>query len=308
MKIYENLSSLIGNTPLLELKNVEELYSLEAKLVVKLEKNNPTGSAKDRVAKEMIEDAEKRGVLKKGGTIIEPTSGNTGIGIASLAASKGYKAIIVMPDTMSIERRNLMKAFGAELVLTDGKLGMQGAIEKAKELNEKVPNSIIAGQFENPANPNAHYKTTGPEIFGDTDGQVDYLVATVGTGGTITGTAKYLKEKKPAVKVIGVEPSGSPMISKGISGSHKIQGIGAGFIPSILDLNLIDEIIAVSDEYSYEYARLVAKKEGLLVGISSGAALKAGIELASRKEAEGKIIVIILPDTGERYLSTPDFI
>ncbi len=304
-KIYTSVSQLIGNTPLVELTNVERELELKAKLIAKVELFNPAGSVKDRVAMAMILDAEEKGKLKNSTVIIEPTSGNTGIGIAAVAAARGYRAIIVMPDSMSIERRQLMKAYGAELVLTEGAKGMKGAIAKADELAKEYPNSFIPGQFVNPSNPKAHYETTGPEIFEDTDGEVDIFVAGVGTGGTVTGVGKYLKEKKPEVKVVAVEPLSSPVLSQGVSGSHKIQGIGAGFVPDVLDRGVIDEIITVSNDDAFEYGRLPGKLEGLLVGISSGAALKAAIEVASREENAGKTIVVLFPDTGDRYLSTP---
>ena len=307
MKIFNSIDELVGNTPLLRLHNIEEYNELEAAIYAKIEFFNPAGSVKDRVAKEMIEAAEKDGRLVEGATIIEPTSGNTGIGIAAICASKGYKAIIVMPDTMSIERRILMKAYGAELVLTDGQLGMRGAIAEAERLHAKIENSIIAGQFTNTANPEAHYKTTGPEIWNDTDGKVDIFIACIGTGGTITGTAKYLKEKNKNIKVIGVEPANSPYLTKGIAGNHKIQGIGAGFKPDILDLDLVDEIITVDDSDAYWVCRELAKDEGLLAGISSGAALAAAVKIAKSPENKGKNIVVILPDTGERYLSSDVF-
>jgi cysteine synthase A len=307
MKIYNSISELIGNTPLVRLKNIEDWSELEAEIYAKVEFFNPAGSVKDRVAKEMIEAYERDGLLSDDATIIEPTSGNTGIGIAAICASRGYNAIIVMPDTMSLERRTLMKAYGAELVLTDGKLGMQGAIAEAERLHARIEGSIIAGQFVNPSNPEAHYKTTGPEIWNDTDGEVDIFISCIGTGGTITGTAKYLKEQNKSIKVIGVEPASSPYLTKGIAGAHKIQGIGAGFKPEILDLDLIDEILTVADSDAYESCRYLAEGEGLLVGISSGAALSAAIKVARRPENKGKKIVVILPDTGERYLSSNVF-
>ena len=307
MKIYNSISELIGNTPLLRLKNIEGSSGLVAELYAKIEFFNPAGSVKDRVAKEMIEAYEREGKLFAGATIIEPTSGNTGIGIAALCAAKGYKAIIVMPDSMSLERRMLMTAYGAHLVLTDGKLGMTGAIAEAERLNREIPNSIVAGQFVNPSNPEAHYKTTGPEIWNDTDGEVDIFISCIGTGGTISGTAKYLKEQNENIQVIGVEPASSPYLTKGIAGSHKIQGIGAGFKPAILDLDLIDDILTVTDDEAYESCREIASSEGLLVGISSGAALSAAKKVASRPENKGKKIVVILPDTGERYLSSDVF-
>ena len=305
--IYENASRLIGKTPLLHLNNVEKTLGLNAKLYAKLEYFNVTGSVKDRIAKAMIEDAESRGLLKKGSVIIEPTSGNTGIGLASVAAAKGYRIIIVMPETMSVERRKLMVAYGAELVLTEGALGMKGAIAKAKELSETIENSFIPAQFDNPANPAAHYASTGPEVFSDTDGEVDIFVAGVGTGGTITGTGRYLKEKKPSVKVFAVEPMTSAVLSTGVAGAHKIQGIGAGFVPAVLDTGVYDEVIAVSNEDAFEFARLVGKREGVLVGISSGAALCAAIDVAKRPENAGKNIVVLFPDSGDRYLSTALF-
>ena len=307
MKIYEKIIDTIGGTPLVELKNLEKEYNLKARLVAKVESFNPGGSVKDRIAKAMIEDAEKQGLINKDTILIEPTSGNTGIGLAMVAASKGLRLIIAMPETMSIERRNLMKAYGAELVLTEGAKGMKGAIAKAEELAKETPNSFIPSQFTNMANPRMHYLTTGPEIFEDTDGQVDIFVAGVGTGGTISGTGKYLKEKKPTVKVVAVEPETSPVLSKGTPGPHKIQGIGAGFVPQTLDTNIYDEIITVENEKAFEMGRKSAKTEGLLVGISSGAALAAAIELAKRDENAGKMIVVLLPDTGERYLSTTMF-
>ena len=306
-KIFTSIDQLIGRTPILELTNIQKEFSLNAKIYAKLELFNPAGSIKDRVALSMINEAEKEGSLKKGSTIIEPTSGNTGIGLCSVAASRGYKVIIVMPDTMSKERQLLMKAYGAELVLTDGKLGMKGAIEKANELQKQIPESIIAGQFENPANPKAHLETTGPEIWEDTDGQIDIFVAGIGTGGTITGTGKYLKSKNSNIKIVGIEPASSPLLSKGISGPHELQGIGANFIPSILDKRIYDEILLVENENAYKIARLIGKKEGVLVGITSGAATWAAIQLALRPENKGKKIVALLPDTGDRYLSTKLF-
>ncbi len=305
--VYNSIEQLIGRTPLLELAQFEKKYNLGAKLIAKVEFMNPGGSAKDRVAKAMIEEAEKKGILKDGATIIEPTSGNTGIGLAVMAAARGYRAIIVMPDSMSMERRMLMKAFGAELVLSPGARGMAGAIEKAEELNKEIPNSFIPGQFDNPANPKAHYETTGPEIHEGTEGKVDIFVAGIGTGGTITGVGKYLKEKNSDIQVVAVEPAKSPLLSKGIAGSHGIQGIGANFIPSILDTEIYDEIITVENEEAYEVGREIARTEGLLVGISSGAAVVAAMKLAQRPENLGKNIVVLLPDTGERYLSTPMF-
>lgn len=302
-KIYKSVTELIGRTPIIELKNIEEKNSLKATVLAKLEYFNPAGSVKDRVAKAMIEDAEKSGVLKKGATIIEPTSGNTGIGLASVATAKGYKTILTMPETMSIERRNLLKAYGAQIVLTDGTKGMSGAIAKANELKEEIENAVILGQFVNPANPKVHYETTGPEIFEDTDGNVDIFVAGVGTGGTLSGTGKYLKSKNPSVKVVAVEPATSPVLSEGHGGPHKIQGIGAGFVPDTLDTKIYDEIITVKNEDAFATANTIAKSEGILVGISSGASLWAAVELAKRPENEGKTIVALLPDTGERYLS-----
>lgn len=306
-RVYQSLTDLIGNTPLLELVNYEKEQDLQARILVKLEYFNPAGSVKDRIAKAIIDDAEKSGKLQPGGTIIEPTSGNTGIGLCAIAAARGYKAIITMPETMSVERRKLMKAYGAELVLTEGAKGMSGAIAKAEELSKEIPNSIVAGQFVNPANPKAHYETTGPEIYRDTDGDVDIFVAGVGTGGTLSGTGKYLKEKKPSVKVVAVEPETSPVLSKGQSGAHKIQGIGAGFVPETLNTDIYDEIITVPNDSAFEYSRAMTHSDGLLVGISSGAALYAATELARRPENKGKTIVAILPDTGERYLSTALF-
>ena len=306
-KIYRNVQELIGKTPLMEVTNIEKMLDLKARLLVKLEYLNPAGSVKDRIAKNMILTAEQEGKLKPGATIIEPTSGNTGIGLASIAASKGYKLILTMPETMSVERRNILKAYGAEIVLTEGAKGMTGAIEKAKELAEQISGSFLAGQFDNPANPAAHMVSTGPEIWEDTDGNVDIFVAGVGTGGTITGIGGYLKEKKKSVKVVAVEPSDSPVLSKGTAGSHKIQGIGAGFVPAVLNTQVYDEIMPITAESSFETAKLFAHKEGILVGISSGAALYAGIEQAQREENEGKTIVVLLPDSGDRYYSTPLF-
>ncbi len=305
--IYTSADQLIGKTPLLELTYLEKAYNLNARLLAKLEYFNPAGSVKDRIAKAMIDDAEAKGLLKEGSVIIEPTSGNTGIGLAAVAAARGYRIIIVMPETMSVERRQLMKAYGAELVLTEGAKGMKGAIAKAKELAEATPNSFIPGQFVNPANPKAHYETTGPEIFADTDGKVDYFVAGVGTGGTVTGVGRYLKEKLPQVKVVAVEPKTSAVLSTGVAGSHKIQGIGAGFVPDVLDTAIYDEIIPVENEDAFATGREIGKHEGVLVGISSGAAVWAAIELAKRPENAGKTIVALLPDTGDRYLSTPLF-
>lgn len=306
-KIYKSADELIGKTPLLELSHIEEKLGLKAKIITKLEYFNPAGSVKDRVAKAMIDDAEKKGLLKKGSVIIEPTSGNTGIGLASVAAARGYRIIIVMPETMSVERRQIMKAYGAELVLSDGTKGMKGAIAKAEELAREIPDSFIPGQFVNPANPQAHFDTTGPEIYEDTDGNIDYFVAGVGTGGTITGVGKYLKSKLPAVKVVAVEPATSAVLSTGVAGPHKIQGIGAGFVPDVLDTKIYDEIIPVANEDAFATGKLIGKSEGVLVGISSGAAVWAAIELAKKPENEGKTIVVLLPDTGDRYLSTPLF-
>ena len=305
--IYTSADQLIGRTPLLELTHIEKAHDLKAKIVAKLEYFNPAGSVKDRIAKAMIDDAEAKGLLKAGSVIIEPTSGNTGIGLASVAAARGYRIIIVMPETMSVERRQLMKAYGAELVLTEGAKGMKGAIAKADELAKDIPNSFVAGQFVNPANPKAHYETTGPEIWQDTDGKVDFFVAGVGTGGTITGVGKFLKEKNPAVKVVAVEPKTSAVLSTGIAGSHKIQGIGAGFVPDVLDTRIYDEIIPVDNDDAFAVGKEIGHREGVLVGISSGAALWAAIELAKRPENAGKTIVVLLPDTGDRYLSTPLF-
>ncbi len=307
MTVYTSIDQLIGNTPLLELTHIEKNLGLKAKILVKLEYFNPAGSVKDRIAKAMIDDAEAAGKLNPDSVIIEPTSGNTGVGLASVAAARGYRLIITMPETMSVERRLLMKAYGAELVLTDGSKGMKGAIAKAEELAAEIPNSFIPGQFTNPANPQAHVKTTGPEIWNDTDGQVDYFVAGVGTGGTVTGVGQYLKSQNAEVKVVAVEPASSPVLSKGTAGAHKIQGIGAGFVPDTLDTNVYDEIIAVENDDAFETGRLVGHSEGVLVGISSGAAVWAAIELAKRPENEGKTIVALLADTGERYLSTPLF-
>ena len=306
-KIYKSIEELIGRTPLMELSNLEQKLELNATLLAKVEALNPGGSAKDRVAKRMVEDAEKAGILKAGATIIEPTSGNTGIGLAVMAAARGYRAIIVMPDSMSMERRLLMTAFGAELVLTEGAKGMSGAIAKAEELAKEIPNSFIPGQFDNPSNPAAHYETTGPEIWEDTEGKVDIFVAGIGTGGTITGTGKYLKEQNHNVRIIGVEPASSPLLTKGEAGPHGLQGIGANFVPSILDTEIYDEVITVTDEEAYEAGRMIARNEGLLVGISAGAALHAAAEVAKRPENAGKNIVVLLPDTGDRYLSTPMF-
>ena len=305
--IYTSADQLIGKTPLLELTHIEKELGLKAKVLAKLEYFNPAGSVKDRIAKAMIDDAESSGKLKAGATIIEPTSGNTGIGLAAVAAARGYRIIIVMPETMSVERRQLMKAYGAELVLTEGAKGMKGAIAKAEELAKEIPNSFIPGQFTNPANPKAHFETTGPEIFADTDGEVNIFVAGVGTGGTVTGVGEYLKSKKPEVKVVAVEPASSAVLSTGVAGAHKIQGIGAGFVPDVLNTKVYDEIITVSNEDAFATGKLVGKKEGVLVGISSGAAVWAGVELAKRPENEGKTIVVLLPDTGDRYLSTPLF-
>ena len=306
-KIYTSADQLIGKTPLLELTHIEKKYGLKAKVLAKLEYFNPAGSVKDRIARKMLDDAEAAGKLTPDSVIIEPTSGNTGIGLASVAAARGYRIIIVMPETMSVERRQLMKAYGAELVLTEGAKGMKGAIAKADELAKEIPNSFVPGQFINPSNPKAHYETTGPEIFEDTDGEVDIFVAGVGTGGTITGVGEYLKDKKPGVKIVAVEPETSAVLSTGVAGAHKIQGIGAGFVPDVLDTKVYDEIIPVSNEAAFEAGKLIGKSEGVLVGISSGAAAYAAIELAKRPENEGKTIVVLLPDTGDRYLSTPLF-
>ncbi len=307
MKIYHTAADLVGKTPLLELGHLEKSYHLEATLLAKLEYFNPAGSVKDRIAKAMIEDAEEKGLLKKGSVIIEPTSGNTGIGLASVAAAKGYRLIITMPETMSVERRKLMQAYGAELVLTDGAKGMKGAIDKADELSREIPGSFIPGQFVNPANAKAHKATTGPEIWKDTDGKIDIFVAGVGTGGTITGVGEFLKEKNPQVKVVAVEPADSPVLSKGTAGAHQLQGIGAGFVPEVLNTSIYDEIIPVTSEAAFETGRQIARQEGVLVGISAGAAAWAGLELAKRPENKGKTIVVLLPDTGDRYLSTPMF-
>ena len=306
-KIYTSADQLIGKTPLLELTHIEKKYGLKAKVLAKLEYFNPAGSVKDRIARKMLDDAEAAGKLTPDSVIIEPTSGNTGIGLASVAAARGYRIIIVMPETMSVERRQLMKAYGAELVLTEGAKGMKGAIAKADELAKEIPNSFVPGQFVNPSNPKAHYETTGPEIFEDTDGEVDIFVAGVATGGTITGVGEYLKDKKPGVKIVAVEPETSAVLSTGVAGAHKIQGIGAGFVPDVLDTKVYDEIIPVSNEAAFEAGKLIGKSEGVLVGISSGAAAYAAIELAKRPENEGKTIVVLLPDTGDRYLSTPLF-
>ena len=306
-KIYTSADQLIGRTPLLELTHIEKELGLKVKILAKLEYFNPAGSVKDRIAKAMIDDAEQKGLLKEGSVIIEPTSGNTGIGLASVAAARGYRIIIVMPDSMSVERRQLMKAYGAELVLTEGAKGMKGAIARAEELAKEIPSSFLPGQFVNPANPKAHFETTGPEIYEDTDGKVDYFVAGVGTGGTITGTGEYLKSKNPAIRVVAVEPKTSAVLSTGVAGPHKIQGIGAGFVPQVLDTKVYDEIIPVENDDAFTTGRLVGRKEGVLVGISSGAALWAAIELAKRPDSEGKTIVVLMPDTGDRYLSTPLF-
>ena len=306
-RIYTAADQLIGHTPLLELTHLEQEFGLKARIVAKLEYFNPAGSVKDRIAKAMIDDAEAKGLLKPGSVIIEPTSGNTGIGLASVAAARGYRIIIVMPETMSVERRQIMKAYGAELVLSEGSQGMKGAIAKADELAREIPNSFIPGQFVNPANPKAHFETTGPEIWADTDGQVDAFVAGVGTGGTLTGVGQFLKSKNPNVKVVAVEPASSPVLSKGTAGAHKIQGIGAGFVPDVLDTKVYDEIIPVENEDAFATSKLIGKREGVLVGISSGAAVWAAVQLAKRPEFEGKTIAVLLPDTGDRYLSTPLF-
>ena len=306
-KIYNGTIDLIGNTPLVEVKNIEKELGLEARVLVKLEYFNPAGSVKDRIAKGMIEDAEEKGLLKEGSVIIEPTSGNTGIGLAAIAAAKGYRIILTMPETMSVERRNILKAYGAEIVLTEGAKGMKGAIAKADELAKEIPNSFIPGQFVNPANPAAHRATTGPEIWNDTDGDVDIFIAGVGTGGTLTGVGEYLKEKKPDVKIVALEPATSPVLSEGKSGAHKIQGIGAGFVPDVLNTKVYDEIIAVPNEVAFEYGKKIAAKEGVLVGISSGAALYAAVQVAKRPEYKGKNVVVLLPDSGDRYYSTPLF-
>lgn len=306
-RIFTSADQLIGHTPLMELTNIEKKHGLKAKLLAKLEYFNPAGSVKDRIAKAMIDDAEAKGLLKPGSVIIEPTSGNTGIGLASVAAARGYRIIIVMPETMSVERRQIMKAYGAELVLTEGAKGMKGAITKAEELSKEIPNSFIPGQFVNPANPKAHFETTGPEIFDDTDGKVDIFVAGVGTGGTVTGVGQYLKSRNPSVKVVAVEPKSSAVLSTGVAGPHKIQGIGAGFVPDVLDTKVYDEIIPVTNEDAFAVGKEIGRSEGVLVGISSGAALWAGIDLAKRPENAGKTIVVLLPDTGDRYLSTPLF-
>ena len=306
-KIYKDATELIGNTPLVEFNHIEKKEGLNAKILAKLEYFNPAGSVKDRIAKEMIEDAERKGILKPGATIIEPTSGNTGIGLASIATAKGYKAIIVMPETMSVERRNIIKAYGAEIVLTEGAKGMKGAIAKAEELSKEIPDSFVAGQFVNPANPEAHRKTTGPEIWNDTDGKVDIFVAGVGTGGTVTGVGEYLKQQNPDIKVVAVEPATSPVLSKGTAGAHKIQGIGAGFVPDTLNTKIYDEIITIDNDAAFEGSKEIASIEGILVGISSGAAFVAAKELAKRPENAGKTIVVLLPDSGDRYYSTPLF-
>lgn len=305
--IYNGVLDLIGNTPLVEAHNLEKAYDLKARLLLKLEYFNPAGSIKDRIAKAMLDDAEEKGLISEGATIIEPTSGNTGIGLAAVAVAKGYKAILTMPETMSVERRNILKAYGAEIVLTPGEKGMSGAIAKANELAEKIPNSFIPGQFDNPANPAIHKATTGPEIWRDTEGDVDIFIAGVGTGGTLTGAGTYLKEQKPDVKVIAVEPATSPVLSKGVGGPHKIQGIGAGFVPKVLDTQIYDEVFPVENDRAFEYGKVLAKTEGILVGISSGAALYAAVQEAKKPENEGKTIVVILPDNGDRYYSTPLF-
>lgn len=305
--VYTSADQLIGKTPLLELTHIEKKLGLNARILAKLEYFNPAGSVKDRIAKAMIDDAEEKGLLKPGSVIIEPTSGNTGIGLASVAAARGYRLVIVMPETMSVERRQIMKAYGAELVLTDGSKGMKGAIEKADELAKEIPNSFIPGQFVNPANPKAHFEHTGPEIFEDTEGEVDIFVAGVGTGGTVTGVGQYLKSRKPEIRVVAVEPASSAVLSTGVAGPHKIQGIGAGFVPKVLDTKVYDEIITVSNEDAFATGKLIGKSEGVLVGISSGAAVHAAVELAGRQENAGKTIVVLLPDTGDRYLSTPLF-
>lgn len=307
MRIATSVVDLIGNTPLLELRRVAQAHNLKAKLLAKVEAMNPAGSAKDRVGRAMILDAEQRGILKPGATILEPTSGNTGIGLAAVAAARGYRVILTMPETMSVERRNLLKAYGAELVLTEGAKGMQGAVDKAEELAKEIPGSFLAGQFVNPINPQAHYDTTGPEIWNDTDGQVDVLVATFGTGGTISGAGRYLKEKNPALHIVAVEPADSPLLSKGVAGPHKIQGIGANFVPKTMDTTIFDELQTVTTEEAFSFGKEIARLEGLLVGISSGAAVSIAAKIAARPEFEGKNIVVVLPDTGERYLSTPMF-
>lgn len=306
--IYQGTLDLIGNTPLVEVKNIEKKYDLKARVLVKLEYFNPAGSVKDRIAKAMIEDAEEKGILKEGSVIIEPTSGNTGIGLAAIAAAKGYRVVLTMPETMSVERRNILKAYGAQIILTEGSQGMKGAIAKAKELAEETPNSFIPGQFENPANPEIHRRTTGPEIWRDTEGKIDIFVAGVGTGGTITGVGEYLKSQNPEIKVVAVEPADSPVLSEGKGGPHKIQGIGAGFVPDTLNTKVYDEIVAVSNEAAFEIGKEIARTEGVLVGISSGAALYAALELAKRLEYQGKTIVALLPDSGDRYYSTPLFV